>query len=88
MLALNTHYQEPLRVLSARGYTLGKFETLQDAILALRSWAQAVAVIQSNRVVARREATEILLIPSGTLSCKSATESRQTPGPNSNAVAT
>lgn len=88
MLATNAHYQEPFRVLSARGYTLGKFETQDDAVVALRTWAQAVAVIQSDRVVARREGKEIMLISLGSLSCKSATESSQTLGPNSNTVAT
>ena len=55
MLAIKEKFQPPFRVLSARGYTLGKFEKCDEAMLALRSWSQAVAVIQGDRVIARKQ---------------------------------
>jgi len=48
-------FQRPYRVLSARGYTLGKFARCDEALRALRDWAQAVAVIHADRVIARKE---------------------------------
>ena len=54
MLANSGHYVPPYRVLSATGYTLGKFSKHSDAMFAFRTWSQSVAVIQGNRVVARR----------------------------------
>jgi 2-keto-3-deoxy-L-rhamnonate aldolase RhmA len=48
-------FQHPFRVLSAHGYTLGKFAKREDALKALHTWGQALAVIHVDRVVARKE---------------------------------
>ena len=54
MLASPFQYQPPFQVLSAHGYTLGKFDKRDDALAALRNWSQAVAAIQGDRVIARK----------------------------------
>ena len=45
----------PYRVLSARGYVLGKFDRLQDAEAAYGTWAQASAIVLGNFVVCQRK---------------------------------
>lgn len=55
MLASFFQYQPPFQVLSAHGYTLGEFDKRDDALAALKNWSQAVAVIQGDRVIARKE---------------------------------
>jgi hypothetical protein len=54
MLASFHQFQPPYRVLSARGYTLGKFAKREDALIALNHWDQSVAVIHDDRVIARK----------------------------------
>jgi hypothetical protein len=60
MLATKIQYHPPFRVLSARGYMLGEFSERDKAMFALRTWAQAVAVIQDDHVIARKDGGTVL----------------------------